>query len=196
MNGDIAAVEVDELFGDGKPKAETFVGAFVRAVDLFKRSEDTGLIFFFDTDAGIFDGYSEGIALCVRGECDVSARSELDRVVDEVMKDLLEPVRISLDKRCFGRNLVVESDLLFVGRLLREGDHGLDRMGKIDGGGLEGQVVLFEAGEIEEIVDKCGKASAALCEQMKIFLGIGRKGICVIFEQGFGQADHAVEGCA
>ena len=81
-------------------------------------------------------------------------RGELDRVVDEVPEDLLQPIRVSFDARRRGIQRNVESDALRVGRRANRLDRRLHHRHQVDRAELEPQLARNDPRAIEDVFDE------------------------------------------
>src|SRR5262249_25323709 len=102
VDADLAAHQLDEALGDGKPEPGPAVFSAHRAIDLRESLEDERGLLRRDADAGIGDGEFEAQALILAREAgdaehDAPVRRELDGVVEEIEEHLAQAAGIALE---------------------------------------------------------------------------------------------------
>ena len=129
---DLAAEQSRQFAADRQPQARAAVLAAGRAVGLLERLEDDLLLLRRDADAGVADAERDHAAAAVErlvvrrpavdrpgsmSQRDLALVRELERVGEQVLEDLLQPLRIGLDAaRQAGRvDVQLEAELLVLG---------------------------------------------------------------------------------
>ena len=130
-----AAVQFDELPGNGQAESQPAVAARKLRIGLAERLEDEWQEVCRDALAGIDDGHLDvGIADAAYGRRHTTSRAgELDGVREEIPEHLLESRRIGADHPRVWIDVYVQGDPLSI----RRGPHALDRLSqyRVDGYG-------------------------------------------------------------
>src|SRR5687767_9527237 len=94
---DFAAVGLDDVFDDGEAEAGAALVAGAGAIDAVETFEDAALRFGRNAGAVVGDGDGCTLRIGFGGDSDGAAgRAVFDAVVDEVVDDLFEAIRIDV----------------------------------------------------------------------------------------------------
>src|SRR5271166_620531 len=94
FHGDLAAELGGDLAADGQAEPGAPVAAACGAVCLLEGGEDAGQVVAADADAGVGDGEHHVLPGGVDAQLDVAVIGELDRVGEQVVQDLAEPLLV------------------------------------------------------------------------------------------------------
>src|SRR6185369_6048987 len=154
LDGDLAAVRLDQLLDDRQANARAARAGVHRRAPLLEAAEQALLQIVVDADAGVAHG--DGDAAGIFRELDVdraARRRELDGVGDEVGDDALELLLVDV-AHAAGRAPKRDAEPLLLGDGAPGGDDDVEEPRQIDGGDLQAQLALAPRGEDEQIVDE------------------------------------------
>ena len=150
------AVGLREGFGNCQAETEAAETPLERAFALLKRIKNPFHDFRLDPDAGIAHADRENLRQMIRRRDRDGAAfaGELDRVLEEVPNDLLKFRRIGHDMKVRGLQIDLHSQFLRVrlgGANFDDIRNGLVRIDRFE---IQLQLVFFDPGEVEQIVDE------------------------------------------
>src|SRR5919106_6235792 len=152
LDPDGAAVELHELPTKGEPQTSPLVLGRAGA-DLAKLLEDRILVLGGDADAGIADRDLDRAVCRHRPNVDPAARRrELDRVRQQVEKDLFDLALVSLNLAPCLSHVRVEGDPSLPRPLAHQGDHVVDRLWQVEGRPLQLHAARLDLREIQDVV--------------------------------------------
>ncbi len=127
---DFALVLLDQVAGDRETEPEASVSARRSAVGLSKPVEDVGEKVCLDADACVSNLDLNRFVLGRTANLHAAAfRSEFRRIGHDVAEDLMEPFRISLDRREILGHRPHERNVLGVGAWQRSADDRVNQLG-------------------------------------------------------------------
>ena len=96
VDPDAAAVNFNEVLGDGKAKAGAAGFARAGCIHAVETFEDAWLVGLRNANTGIGDGEYDFLIFCFRAQHDFSTRERvLDGIVQQVLEDFLETAAVS-----------------------------------------------------------------------------------------------------
>ncbi len=199
LDMDLAAEQARDLAADRQAEPRAAIAAARRPVRLLERLEDHAQLVRGDPDARVHDrepdhvgGVREGLAgeLATRRRLgdpeDDSARlGELERVREQVLQDLLEPLLVGVDRRqrALGEVELERQPLLGGHRHERPLETG-ELLGHRHLGGVHVHLPGLDLGEIEDVVDQAEQLGACIVDRVrKLDLLGGQVPVDVVAEQ-------------
>ena len=151
----VAAEEAREVARDREPEAGAAVFAVAVAVGLAESFEDELVLMRGDADPGVADDEADAAWTPRRADLDLALLGELERVRDEVLQDLLDPLRIGRDLlRSVGVDRGHEGEVLVLRDRLEEAAHRLDDAGDRHVLRVHVHLARLDLAEIEDVVDE------------------------------------------
>src|SRR4029079_11806959 len=187
------AMQFDEAFdqGEAQPGSDLAVGART-ALELM---EDAGLVLRSDADAGIGDGHHHFRSLTLDGKTDASAlRRELHRVRDQVVKRLLQPALIGMDRPDIVGALGLEAELTVAQPLMRQTFDALDEGLHLDRLHFKLEIAGFDIGHVEDVVDESQETLRGFDYAFAVFDLANVQGSEILPVENLREADDGVQG--
>ena len=172
---DLTAEQDGQLAADGETEAGAAVFAGRAGVGLLKRLEDEPLLLRRDADAGVLDREGEDLrrvpehgmieAPATRrktdADIDVAGAGELHGVGQQVLQDLLQPLRVAAhgSRQVFGE-LHVERQVLGLGHVAEVAVDRVAQAGEADVLDVDGHRAGLDFREIEDVVDEVEEVGA------------------------------------
>src|SRR5581483_11401418 len=152
LHPDATAVGLDDTLGDGKPEPRA---APLRLASLPEPLEQMWQMVLGDPRAGIRDPEPDSAIARFRSDRDAAAGTrELDRVADEILKNLEESVAVAPDFRKLPRHVDAKLERGGGGKALL-GFHGLrDQLDWGQPGQLDEELAGLHARHVEQVLDE------------------------------------------
>ena len=205
---DLAPEEPGDLAADRETEPGPSVLAARRAVRLLEGFEDDLLLLSWDTDARVGDRERDHRSGAVQGldrgapaagrrvdaERDPASLRELERVREQVLDDLLEPLRVGEDRpRDSGTDLDREIEALDLGDVAERALHVIDQVGEAELSDVDDDRARLDLREIEDVVDQVQQVLARGVDRLReLGLFAGQVAVRVAGEL-IGENEEAVE---
>jgi hypothetical protein len=166
---DLAAEQCRQLAADGEAEPGATVLARRAGIGLLERLEDQALLLRRHTDAGVLDGerhHRGGVAQhrvihrpAVGGQADaqfhVTLRRELHGVREQVLQDLLQALRVGVDRaRQIERRLDAERQVLGLGHVPEAAIEVVEHAAERDRLDVHRHRARFDLRQVENVVDQ------------------------------------------
>ena len=160
---------LNDIADDRKPEPGAFPVLAAGGIGLVKPVPDLLDVLRLDADAVVLDGGEDLPARNVRRNVDrYIVSGELDRVVDQVVDDLLNagPVRVDRLRRIF--KLHLEGHVLFPGAPLKRRQHLADEVVQVEFGAVQNDAV-FQLRHVEQFVRHRGQPVGLPDDNVQVF---------------------------
>ena len=155
LGGHGASMQLDEVANESEPDAEAALGAGAPALALLEAVEDDRQQLGADAGAGIADDDLEVRADPPQGELDAAvSRRELDRVHQEVPDDLLQTVRVAVERAGARIDQRLQPEPLGLERRPHRVERRFQHPREIDRADVEPHLAADDAGDVEQVVDQ------------------------------------------